>query len=49
MLRELQYIAVRIAKVGNPTVALEGELRLDDGNNRPKGALIKHLRRTIKL
>ena len=38
----MQYIAVRIAKVGNPTVALEGELRLDDGNNRPKGALIKH-------
>ncbi|MEM4277732.1 MAG: hypothetical protein QXG53_01365, partial [Candidatus Nitrosocaldus sp.] len=43
--RELQYIAVRIAKVGNPTVALEGELRLDDGNNRPKGALIKAFRK----
>lgn len=43
--RELQYIAVRVAKVGNPTLALEGELRLDDGNNRPKGALIKAFRK----
>lgn len=44
--RELQYIAVRVAKVGdNLTLPLEGELRLDDGNNRPKGALIKAFRK----
>jgi len=44
--RELQYIAVRIAKVNNSiNIPLEGELRLDDGNNRPKGALIKAFRK----
>jgi hypothetical protein len=44
--RELQYIAVRVAKVGDDlTLPLEGELRLDDGNNRPKGALIKAFRK----